>query len=383
MIKRNLPYIIFIFIMIAITITMFVGLTGYLNIASISAQSSAKGMVVIDKTSKRILNEKNAFAELPMASTTKIFTTIFAIEKAKDLNQMVKVDDSAVGIEGTSMYLKYGEELPLIDLLYGVIVPSGNDACVAVACHISGSEEQFVDEMNEFIVNLGCKNTHLTNSHGLDQEGHYTCAYDLALITSYALDNEIFSEIVSTKQKVIKETNKYQTRYLTNKNKLLNMMDNCIGVKIGFTDNAGRCLVSACKTSSNTYICVVLNCYDMFNESKLLLEQAQNAFKNKCIVKPYNIVAVADIKDGKQDKLKVYNKTGFEYPLTQDEANMLDIKVKLLDNLTAPINKDDIMGKIEVYKGDTMLFETEIFAYEDVECASSIGIIQQIIKNWA
>ncbi len=382
MIKRNLSYIIIIVLALALTLTMFIGLSSYMNIASVSA-SSAKGMVVIDKNSKRILNEKNAFEHLPMASTTKIFTTIYALEKAKDLNQIVKVNDSAVGIEGTSMYLKYGEELPLIDLLYGVIVPSGNDACVAVACHISGTEKQFVNEMNQFIKSIGCENTNLVNSHGLDEENHYTCAYDLALITSYALENETFCEIVSTKQKVIKETNKYQTRYLTNKNKLLKMMDNCIGVKIGFTDNAGRCLVSACKTNTNTYICVVLNCYDMFNESKFLLEQAQNAFINRCIVKPYNIVAVADIKEGKQDKLKVYNKEGFEYPLTKEELNMLDIKVKLLDNLTAPIKKDDVMGKIEVYNGNKILFSTEIFAYEDVECASSIGIIQHIIENWA
>ena len=172
--------------------------------------TSAKAMIVLDKDSKRILNEKNCYEHLPMASTTKIFTTIFALEKAKDLNEIVKVDDRAVGIEGTSMYLKYGEELPLIDLLYGIIVPSGNDACVAVACHLCGSEEKFIEELNEFINSFGLTNTHLSNSHGLDAENHYTCAYDLAYVTSYALENETFCEIVSTQNKVIGETNKYQ-----------------------------------------------------------------------------------------------------------------------------------------------------------------------------
>ena len=159
-------------------------------------------------------------------------------------------------------------------------------------------------------------------------------------------------------------------------------MDNCIGVKIGFTDNAGRCLVSAIKNETNTFIGVVLNCYDMFNESKYLLEQAERNYINKIVVKPYNIVTVAEIKDGRQDKLKVYNKNGFEYPLTQEEANMLDIKVELLDNLTAPIKKDDILGKLKVSVDNEVLFETELFAYEDVDSISNIGLIYQIIENW-
>ena len=199
---------------IIILTILFLSILNFIDINPLCAyaSTSAKAMVVMDKDSKRILNSKDCYNHLAMASTTKVFTTIFALEKAKDLNAIVKVDDRAVGIEGTSMYLKYDEELPLIDLLYGIIVPSGNDACVAVACYLCGSEEQFVLEMNEFICSKGLTNTHLVNSHGLDADGHYTCAYDLAWITSYALDNPIFCELVSTQNKVINETNKYQKK---------------------------------------------------------------------------------------------------------------------------------------------------------------------------
>ena len=200
--------------------------------ATTTTTSYASGMVVIEAESGRILYQKNCNERLAMASTTKIMTALLALESGLDLDEEFTVDERSVGIEGTSIYLRKNEQISIRNLLYGLILASGNDAATALAYEIGGSEEKFVEMMNDFVKRLGLTNTQLKNPHGLDADGHYTSAYDLAAITNCALNNETFLEIVSTKTKVLNE-GEPNVRYLRNKNKLLFSEEGCIGVKTG------------------------------------------------------------------------------------------------------------------------------------------------------
>ncbi|MBQ8430359.1 MAG: D-alanyl-D-alanine carboxypeptidase, partial [Clostridia bacterium] len=235
--------------------------------------TSAKSMCVLEKNTKKVFYEKNKDIQRANASTTKIVTAITVLENCENLEEEIIVNDLSVGVEGTSIYLRKGEKIKIMDLLYGLMLRSGNDSACALAYHVSGSIEDFAILMNETAKKAGAINSNFANPHGLDQENHYTTAYDLALITAYALNNDTFKIIVSTKQHTIKATNVSETRYLTNKNKLLRSLEGCCGVKTGFTSKAGRCLVSAVERNGMTLVCVVLNCGPMFEDSATLLNR--------------------------------------------------------------------------------------------------------------
>lgn len=308
--------------------------------------SSAKAMCVIEKDSQRVIYSKNQDEKLPMASTTKIMTAITVIQNCQNLDELIQVDDSAVGVSGTSIYLRQGEELTVEDLLYGLMLRSGNDAAVALACHISGSEKEFAKLMNDMAKKIGANNSHFANPHGLDNPEHYTTAYDLALITSYALNNPIFKKIVSTKSYVIEATNKSDKRYLTNKNKLLSKLEGCCGVKTGFTSKAGRCLVSATEQNETTYVCVVLNCGPMFEESSNLLTSASNEYRNRKIIDKNKEIFNEYIIDNNNGRLYLYANEDFSYPLTDAEMDKIKLEYHVkLDN--AEIG--DEVGEIKVF----------------------------------
>lgn len=308
--------------------------------------SSAKAMCVIEKDSQRVIYSKNQDEKLPMASTTKIMTAITVIQNCQNLQELIQVDDSAVGVSGTSIYLRQGEELTVEDLLYGLMLRSGNDAAVALACHISGSEKEFANLMNDMAKKIGANNSHFANPHGLDNPEHYTTAYDLALITGYALNNPIFKKIVSTKSHVIEATNKSDKRYLTNKNKLLSKLEGCCGVKTGFTSKAGRCLVSAIEQNETTYVCVVLNCGPMFEESSNLLTSASNEYRNRKIIDKNKEIFNEYIIDNNNGRLYLYANEDFSYPLTDAEMDKIKLEYHVkLDN--AEIG--DEVGEIKVF----------------------------------
>lgn len=213
----------------------------------------------MDADTGAVLYEKDADAQSLIASTTKIMTGLLVCESC-DLDEKVTVPQSAVGIEGSSVYLKAGETLTVRDLLYGMLLHSGNDAATALALHLCGSVEQFAEQMNKKARELGLQNTHFANPHGLDDGGNYGSARDLATLTSYALKNPDFAQAVSTKSYRAGE------RYFTNHNKLLWRCEGAIGVKTGFTKKAGRILVSAAERSSRTLICVTVSAPDDWND---------------------------------------------------------------------------------------------------------------------
>ncbi len=329
-----------------------------------AVSSSAKAMCVLEKDSKRILFSKNENEKLPMASTTKVVTAITAINNCQNLDEYIQVDDEAVGVEGTSIYLRKGETIKVRDLLYGLMLRSGNDAATALACHIGGSVKGFANMMNNLASNIGAINSHFANPHGLDNPEHYTTAYDLALITSYALNNPIFKEIVSTKKYTIPQTNVSEKRYLTNKNRLLSSLEGCCGVKTGFTSKAGRCLVSATERNNMTVVCVVLNCGPMFEESSALLNESNYNYKNVKIIDKNQEIYNEYIIDEKEGRLYLYTDEDFYYPLTKNEYKDLKLLCNVkLDNA----EKGDEVGEIQIFFQEHLLKKLKLFTMNKID----------------
>ncbi len=243
--------------------------------STVKYSTSARSAIVIERTTGRIFFERNADEKLPIASTTKILTAITVIENTDDLNKEVVVPDEAVGTEGSSIYLKHGEKLRIIDLLYGLMLRSGNDCAVALACVTSGSVSDFAYMMNTVARNASAVNSHFVNPHGLQHEEHYSTARDLAAISAYAMRNDIFRRIVSTERYTdCPYEGEDYNRDMRNKNKILNMLEGGNGIKTGYTKVAGRCLVSSACRDGKEVICVVLSCGPMFEESCDLINNA-------------------------------------------------------------------------------------------------------------
>lgn len=341
----------------------------------------ARAMVVLEGYSGDILYSFNADKQLPMASTTKIATAIVAIENCENLDEKFRVSDKAVGIEGTSIYLKKGEELSMRELLYGLILASGNDCAVAIAEYFEG-EENFVAMMNQLVIDLGLENTNFTNPHGLDEDSHYTSAYDLATITAYALKNPVFKEIVSTKKMTIEPTSEYQTRYLKHKNRLLFQDDHCIGVKTGFTDNAGRCLVHAHEENGMQIISVVLNCQPMFEECDRLTKLALENYTMKEFVEPYTFVSNIPVNSSKTSEIGVVTVEGFSKPILKVEEELYDIKYHLPESIDAPVGLNQVVGTVEVLFKDELIYSGHLITIESAENNEIRYVLDNIIDKW-
>ena len=339
-------------------------LTNSYDFNSYAVSSSAKGMCVLDKDTKRVLYSKDMNRKLPMASTTKVVTAITVLNNCTDLNEEIQVADESIGIEGTSIYLRKGEIIKVKDLLYGLMLRSGNDSAVALAIHVGGSVEGFAKLMNELANEIGAKNSHFMNPHGLDNPEHYTTAYDLALIASYALNNPIFKEIVSTKNHVIEATNKSEKRYLTNKNRLLSSLDGCCGVKTGFTSKAGRCLVSACERDGRTSVAVVLNCGPMFEESSSMLESSFTDYEYTKIIDKNKEIYNEYIIDEIEGKLSLYAGEDFYYPLLDSEKDKLRIQYSV--NLDDAKSGDEV-GEINILLDNCLLKTIKLYTMNKID----------------
>ncbi len=296
---------------------------------SVSAQSA----LVMEAESKRVLFEKSGHTKLPMASTTKIITAMVALERG-NLEDKIKVSSSAAGVEGSSMYLEAGEIMTLEELLYGLMLSSGNDAAVAIAEHFGGIEK-FVTLMNQKAEELGAKNTHFENPNGLPHENHYSTAYDMALLTAHGLANPDFAKIVSTKSYAITGEGKSYPRTLSNHNKLLRMMEDCIGVKTGFTKAAGRCLVSAAKRNGMTLICVTLNAPDDWNDHMGLYNHAYTTYRLSPILRAGLPLGIIPVEKSDTASLPLTVAKDVSYPLSAGESYTTELSIA--PPLTAPV----------------------------------------------
>ena len=372
--------LIFVFLLVfsAIFTGLFVSLEGK---AMSTDYSSAKAMCVMESSSKRVLKSKNMSAKLAMASTTKIMTAITALENCPDLDQVFEISPKAVGVPGTSLYLRKGEKFSTRQLLYGLMLVSGNDASVAIGEHVSGSLEEFVKLMNQTAIKIGATNSHFDNTHGLDSKTHYTTAYDLALITSYAMQNDTFKEIVSTKNTKITNSDG-KTRYLKNKNKLLNSFEGCNGVKTGFTDDAGRCLVSSAEKDGMNVVCVVLNCQPMFKECSNLMGQALSEYKLYDLTSFYNLPKSICVTNGRTDKAQVGTMGHYYYPLKESEVKAIQIDYQIEQKLEAPVEKGQEVGVVKIYLDKNLLFCEKIFTIDGVRRNSLWQKLFDVLAQW-
>lgn len=267
----------------------------------------------MELTTGKALCERNADTKLPMASTTKIMTAIIIIEDC-NLDEVLTVDDRAVGVEGSSIYLKKGEQIDVKDLLYGLMLRSGNDSATALAIHHSGSIEKFVKEMNSRAKSMGAMDTSFVNPSGLPDENHYTTARDLCMIACYAMRNETFKEIVGTKN----YSGKF--RSFVNKNKMLSICEGANGVKTGYTIKAGRCLVSSCEREGMNVVSVVLNCPEMYERSCEIFDE--------CFSK-YSLVNIDKNRVFMSDRVLCKIENSCNYVV--NKGKILDFKVKPLE----------------------------------------------------
>ena len=273
---------------------------------------SAEKAVLMDASTGRVLYEKNADDRSLIASTTKIMTALVICQHCNVLDR-VKIPAGAVGIEGSSMYLQEGEILTVQELLYGLMLRSGNDAAAALAIYCGGTIEGFAELMNDKARELGLKDTHFVNPHGLDAPDHYSTARDLAVLTGYAMQDPVFARTVGAKTVTIGE------RVLTNHNKLLWQVEGAEGVKTGYTKAAGRILVSSASRDGRRMICVTINAPDDWNDHKTLLERGFSGYEVRELVKAGDVLGYRYVVGGDGTHVPLVAEEGFSWAMAEGE----------------------------------------------------------------
>lgn len=320
------------------TLAIFIGFN--INSNRIISQASAQSEIAMELTTGSVLYEGNADARRPMASTTKILTAIIILEDC-NLDEVITVPDAAVGTEGSSIYLKKDEKINIRDLLYGLMLRSGNDSAVALAIHHSKSVEAFAEVMTKRAAEIGAVNSNFKNPSGLPDDEHYTTARDLCTIACYAMHNEEFRKIVGSTD----YCGKY--RSYSNKNKMLHLCDGANGVKTGYTLKAGRCLVSSAKRNGMDIVCVVLNCPDMYERSCAILDSCFSNFK---------------LFNFDNEKVFMCNKV----PCKLKEFK--PIVAKSDENITYAVvpydhsQSDKSMGELKIYNENNLLFIGKLYS---------------------
>lgn len=339
-------------------------------------KTNSRRYIVYDRISKSMIIGKNEDIKSAMASTTKIMTTIVILEKA-DLNETVTVSAKAGGTGGSRLGLKRGDKASVRDLLYGLMLRSGNDAAVALAEHVGGSVKEFAELMNEKASELGLTNTHFVTPHGLDDANHYTTALELAKLTDYAMNNETFSKIVGTKSITIYINN--QPRQINNTNELLGVLNGVVGVKTGFTNNAGRCLVTETKRNNMDIITIVLGAdtkKDRTKDSVNLIEYTYSKYKmynlEEQIIEEFNKWKNINekrilITKGKQSnpKLALGAIEKAIIPICDDDK--IEYSINALTEVEAPVEQWNVMGTLTVKLNGEILENIDIVNINEVQ----------------
>lgn len=346
------------------------------NVNANELDLSAKSAILYEPVTDRVVYGLNENQSMPMASTTKIATAITVIENS-DISDIVTVSKNAAEVEGSSIWLEEGERMTVEDLLYGLMLSSGNDAAVALSEHLTDAGTNFIDLMNNLAQKVGCQNTHFENPNGLDHENHYTTSYDLAKITAYAMNNKYFRDIVSTKKKSISWENHEYNRIIQNHNKLLSWYDGCIGVKTGYTKKDGRCLVSAAERNGITLIAVTLNAPDDWNDHIKLLNYGFDSLKCKTILDKetkFNKLKISNIENC---FLSVVYERGLKVPLKEDDT--INYKTSLKD-VVAPVEKNDVVGYTDLYLGTRLIDRVNIVSKEKIILPEENKMLNFLLK---
>ena len=347
---------------------------------------SGKNAVAIETSSGRIIYEKNAFSIANIASTTKIMTAIVAIEN-NSLDEIVTVSKNAANTPGSSIDLKENDEVKLSELLYGLMLNSGNDAAVAIAEHTSGSVNEFAELMNKKAVEIGALNSHFVTPHGLDRDSHYSTAYDMAIIAQYALKNPTIQKLVSTQYYTMSFING-KTTNLKNTNPLLSFYPGITGMKTGYTGLAGKCLVASAKRNNLEIIVVTLgepSSKLRMSDTAKILDYCFETYKMYDLRELYPINFSINIKKGIENSFIPIYSEGLYLPLSEDEKGSIKIKKYIDKDLIAPINANKSVGKVQFKIGEDVLGEIEIstpYKIERVSLSQYYGIIFDTFLNF-
>jgi len=346
--------------------------------AEIVPKQDARVGLVFDRKTKEVVYEKNGYKQVPMASTTKILTAMVVIENC-DKSQVVEVPQKAAGTGGSRLGLKVKDKVTVLDLLYGLLLRSGNDAAVALAIHTAGSVEAFAEMMNQKAEELGLKNSHFVTPHGLDMPEHYTTAYELAKITDYAMQNELFKKIVGTKTAGI--TINGSARTIHNTNELLGYLDGVIGVKTGFTNGAGRCLVTCCNRNGQEFICVVLGADTKKIRTVDSIKLIEYAYKTYTYKEMKQYIQEEFLKWKQINEQRILVQKGMdmhpsivlqeiekEYTtIKRDYTDCIEIKISSVQLLEAPVEKGQKIGVLQVFKNGEIWLSLDIMSEAEIQ----------------
>lgn len=354
---------------------------------------NSRAAIVIDRNSKAILYGKSETEQRKMASTTKIMTAIVVLENA-NLSDIVTISKKAANTGGSVLGIKTGDKISVCDLLYGLLLVSGNDTAVALAEHVGGSVEGFADMMNKKAAELGLTNTHYVTPHGLDDDNHYTTAYELAILTDYALNNKTFYNYVATKSYTI-NINGYP-KTLRNTNELLGNLDGVYGVKTGFTNGANRCLVTSCKRGNLDIICIVLGADSKKFRTQDSIKLIEYCFSNyevinlKQIVDDYfnnwkaqNLDKISVFK-GVSNNIDVHLKDfNYEYyPVDKKYKNNTYINIDCNYVFEAPLQANTVIGTMEINIGENNVLKFDILNTINIDKKNTLNYFSELLANF-
>lgn len=362
--SRKLVCSLLVLLLIVTTHSLPVSAGRFNDVASGELSVSAKAAVLIDASDGSILYSKNAGERLPMASTTKIMTAIVAIEKG-DLERTYEIPQGAVGVEGSSIYLYAGERQSLGNLVYALMLESANDAAAAIAIIVGGSVEGFAEMMNKKAHELGLNDTHFDNPHGLDSAEHYTTAYDLAKISAYALKNNTFRDIASTRRATIPLNGTEGIRLLINHNKMLRYYEGAVGVKTGFTRKSGRCLVSAAERRGLTLVAVTLNAPNDWSDHTRMLDFGFNHYVRLSLEEKGGHRMTIPVTGGDGEWVLLTNTEEIAVTLPKDHGD-ISFVVEAPRFLYAPVKIGDVVGSIVYYSDGEVIGQSPLEAVTGV-----------------
>lgn len=325
--------------------------------------------MVVNAADGTVLYAKNERQHLAIASTTKIMTALLTLEAAQSGNRAVTVSAGMIRVEGSSMGLKAGDRLTLRDLAAGMLTVSGNDAANAAAIAVAGSQEAFAKKMNDRAAALGMEDTHFVTPSGLDDDAHYSCAFDMAKLACAAMENADFAEIAGQKSVKVRFLNPDVTRTLLNHNKLLAQYDGCDGVKTGYTGKAGRCLVSSAERNGVRVVAVTLNDPDDWKDHKALLDYGFSRLVRRAFDDSSFRISLP-AAGGVSDSAVVRGTDGGSLVLGSEEAASLVRTVELPQFVYAPVTAGQVLGCVRYRSGEKTVMQTELVAAEDVPRAA-------------
>lgn len=330
--------------------------------ADFNGSLSAHSAVLISADTGMVIFEKDAYSKHSMASTTKIMTALLTIEEAeKTGDPTVTVTEEMIAVEGSSMGLQTGDELSLKNLAVGMLLASGNDAANAAAIYLDGTQEKFAERMNVRAAEIGMQGTSFVTPSGLDDDEHYSTAYDMALLAREAINNHSFREICSASTMQVNFSQPEKRLVYTNHNKLLKMYDGCIGVKTGFTKKSGRCLVSAAERDGVALIAVTLNAPDDWNDHIALLDYGFSAMKSVAF-DGSGFKAALPVVGSVSEKISVHGAFGGSVALPADDADKITCRVLLPKFVYAPVKAGDRLGTLKYYFNDSEIYSIPLTA---------------------